>query len=55
MGLLENVQIEAEREPAGVTLVVTIEERPIIKEVDFTGNKKLSTTQIRDVLKEAQG
>ena len=54
VGLLENVQIEAEREPAGVTLVVTIEERPIIKEVDFTGNKKLSTTQIRDVLKEAK-
>ena len=54
VGLLENVQIEAEREPAGVTLVVTIEERPIIKEVDFTGNKKLTTTQIRDVLKEAK-
>jgi len=54
VGLLENVQIEAEREPNGVTLVVTIEERPIIKEVDFTGNKKLTTTQIRDVLKEAK-
>ncbi len=54
VGLLENVRIEAERDPAGVTLVVTIEERPIIKDVEFTGNKKLTTTQIRDVLKEGK-
>ncbi|MEX0878581.1 MAG: outer membrane protein assembly factor BamA [Thermoanaerobaculia bacterium] len=52
VGLLENVRIEAERAGAGVTLVVTIEERPIIKEVEFKGNKKLSTSQIKDVLKE---
>ncbi len=52
VGLLENVHIEAERESGGVTLVVTIEERPIIKEVEFTGNKKLSGSQIRDVLRE---
>jgi outer membrane protein insertion porin family len=54
VGLLENVQIEAEHEAGGVTLVVTIEERPIIKEIEFTGNKKLSSSQIRDVLKEAK-
>ena len=54
VGLLENVQIEAEREAGGVTLVVTIEERPVIKEVEFSGNKKLSSSQIRDVLKEAK-
>ena len=52
VGLLENVRIEAERAGTGVTLVVTIEERPIIKEVEFTGNKKLSTSQIKDALKE---
>ena len=38
VGLLENVQIEAEHEPSGVTLVVTIEERPIVKEVVLTGS-----------------
>ncbi len=54
VGLLENVRIEAERAARGVTLVVTIEERPIIKEVEFTGNKKLSTSQIQDALKEEQ-
>lgn len=54
VGLLENVRIEAEHSGAGVTLVVIIEERPIVKEVEFTGNKKLSTSQIRDALKEAK-
>ena len=53
VGLLENVSIEAEREGGGVTLIVTIEERPVIKDVEFTGNKKLSSSQIRDVLREA--
>ncbi|MFY9552168.1 MAG: outer membrane protein assembly factor BamA, partial [Thermoanaerobaculia bacterium] len=52
VGLLENAKIEAERGPDGVTLVVTIEERPIVKDVEIVGNKKLSTSQIKDALKE---
>ncbi len=52
VGLLENISIEAERSAAGVTLVITIEERPTIKTVEFTGNRKLSTSQIKDRLKE---
>jgi outer membrane protein insertion porin family len=54
VGLLENVSIEAERAEGGVTLVVTIEERPTVKDVDFAGNKKFSNTQIKDRLKEAK-
>jgi outer membrane protein insertion porin family len=53
-GLLENAKIEAERSPAGVTLVVTIEERPVVKAVDFVGNKKLSTSQIKDAMKDGK-
>jgi outer membrane protein insertion porin family len=52
VGLLENVSVEAEREPSGVTLVVTIEERPTITAIEFSGNKKLSTSEIKDKLKE---
>ena len=54
VGLLENLRIDAERSAAGVTLVVTIEERPIVKTVDFTGNKKISNSQIHDRLREAK-
>jgi outer membrane protein insertion porin family len=52
VGLLENLAIEAERSPAGVTLVITIEERPVVQSVEFEGNKKVSSSQIRDRLKE---
>lgn len=52
VGLLENVSIEAEHANDGVTLVVTVEERPTIKDVEYSGNKKVSTTQIKDKLKE---
>jgi outer membrane protein insertion porin family len=54
VGLLENIGIEAEHGADGITLVVTIEERPTLKEVEFTGNKKFSNTQIKDRLKEAK-
>jgi outer membrane protein insertion porin family len=52
VGLLENLSIEAERAGDGVTLIITVEERPTIKDVEFSGNKKVSTTQIKDKLKE---
>jgi outer membrane protein insertion porin family len=54
VGLLENISIDAERDPSGVTLIITIEERPTIKDVDFQGNKKFSSSQIRDKLREAK-
>ncbi len=52
VGLLDNVTIEAEHGPQGVTLVVSIEERPTITAIDFVGNKKITTSQIKDRLKE---
>lgn len=52
VGLLENVSVEAERDPAGVTLLVTIEERPTISAIEYSGNKKMSTSDIKDKLKE---
>jgi outer membrane protein assembly factor BamA len=40
VGLLENIAVEAEREPAGVTLVVTIEERPTISALDTAATRR---------------
>src|SRR5262249_38846560 len=54
VGLLEDVSVEAERTAPGVTLIVTMEEGRTVKEVDFTGNKKFSNSQIKDRLKEAK-
>ena len=52
VGLLENVTIEAERAASGVTIIVTIEERPMITSIEFKGNKKISVSQIKDRLRE---
>jgi outer membrane protein insertion porin family len=52
VGLLENATIEVESAPAGVTLLVTIEERPMVSAVDYQGNKKISVSQIKDRLRE---
>jgi outer membrane protein insertion porin family len=49
-GLFENVEIEAEHGPGGVTLVVSVEDRPTIRAVQYTGNKKISMSQIREKL-----
>jgi outer membrane protein insertion porin family len=54
VGLLENVSIEAEHGPGGVTLLITIEERPLVKDIEFSGNKKFSASQIKDKLKEVK-
>ncbi|MGH9441223.1 MAG: outer membrane protein assembly factor BamA [Thermoanaerobaculia bacterium] len=49
-GLFDDVRVEADRGPGGVTLFFTVVERPTVYSVDYTGNKKLSVQQIRDKL-----
>ncbi len=48
--LFDDVKIEADRGPGGVTLFFTVVERPTVYSVEYTGNKKLALTQIRDKL-----
>lgn len=46
--LFDEVKIEADQGPEGVTLFFTVTERPTVQSVEYTGNKKLSLTQIRE-------
>ncbi len=48
--LFDDVKVEADRGPGGVTLFFTVVERPTVYSVEYTGNKKLALTQIRDKL-----
>jgi outer membrane protein insertion porin family len=53
-GLVEELKIEAEDiAPGKVRLIVTVEERPTVTEYTFSGNKKLSTSSIKDKLDTA--
>ena len=53
-GLVEDLKIEAETvEPGKVKLIVTVRERPRVTEWAFEGNKKLSTSTIKEKLDTA--
>ena len=52
-GLFEEVRIEAEDHGDGtVTLYIVVKERPFVTTVDFEGNKKIKTTDLKDKLDE---
>ncbi len=52
-GLFEDLQIELEQTDDGEVIVfVVVEERPFVTSVEFEGNKKLKTTDIKDRLDE---
>jgi outer membrane protein insertion porin family len=52
-GLFEDVRIEIEDNGGGeVTLYVIVKERPFVTSVEFEGNKKIKTTDLKDKLDE---
>ena len=52
-GLFEDVRIEIENNGGGeVTLYVIVKERPFVTSVEFEGNKKIKTTDLKDKLDE---
>jgi outer membrane protein insertion porin family len=53
-GLFEDVTLEKETSPAGVVVVATVVERPTVSDLEFRGNKKLTTSQLKDKLKEGK-
>ncbi|KAA0252270.1 MAG: outer membrane protein assembly factor BamA [Acidobacteria bacterium] len=53
-GLFEDVSLEEEATPEGVRLVAVVVERPRVGDLEFRGNKKLTTSQLKDKLKEAK-
>ena len=53
-GSFEDLRLEKEDVPGGVRLVAIVVERPRIADLEFRGNKKLTTSQLKDKLKEAR-
>ena len=52
--LFDDVKIEADHGPGGVTLFFTVVERPTVYSVEYTGNKKVAVSQIHDKLTQAK-
>src|SRR5215813_12017635 len=45
-GFLNDLKIETENTPSGVIVTFKVEERPLVKSVEYTGNKKVSKDDI---------
>jgi outer membrane protein insertion porin family len=53
-GLVEDLKVESEEiAPGKIRLIVTVRERPKVTSFEFSGNKKLSTSSIREKLDTA--
>ena len=53
-GLFEDLRLEKEAAPGGVRVVAVVVERPRVGDLEFRGNKKLTTSQLKDKLKEGK-
>jgi outer membrane protein insertion porin family len=47
-GLVDDLQIDATPEGDGVHLTLTIQERPVLRSIDYQGLKRLSRTDVQD-------
>jgi len=55
LGFFTDVAIDAEDTEKGVEVTVIIEEKPVIKEIVFEGNKKMSEGRLKKVMKIKAG
>ncbi len=52
MGFFDDISVAAEAGPSNtVNLVYTVRERPVVSKVDFQGNERISTSDLKDVVK----
>ena len=50
LGLFQDVNAATEIAPGGVNLVFNVVEKPVVRDIEITGNKEISTDKIREVL-----
>ena len=53
-GFFSDVRVEGEQTPEGVILIYRVVERPLVSEVEFTGNKAADEEEISEVITVAQ-
>jgi outer membrane protein insertion porin family len=48
LGFFDDVQVRVENFEGGLRLTFVVSERPFVRDVDFTGNKKISTSTLQE-------
>jgi outer membrane protein insertion porin family len=54
MGYFDDIQVDAERVPSGANLILTVRERPVIGDIEFVGNERITTSDLQAVIKVKQ-
>ncbi len=54
MGFFDDIQVDAETVAGGANLIVILRERPVITEIEFVGNERITTTDLEGVVKVKQ-
>ena len=55
LGVFEDIKIEKNELPQGVSLLVIVKEFPIVNSIEISGNKKLSESKIMEVINLKKG
>ena len=55
LGYFTDVAIDVENQPEGVIVTVIVEEKPVIKEIVFKGNVKMTGRRLKKVIKSKNG
>ena len=51
MGYFDEIEISKEKKDQGISITLAFKERPVINEIIFEGNEKVSTTDLEEVIK----
>ena len=51
MGYFDDIEVQAEPDATGVVVTYVLKERPVIAELDFEGNERINTSDLKDVIK----
>jgi outer membrane protein insertion porin family len=51
MGFFNDIEVQGEPAGGGVNVIYSVQERPVISKVDFEGNERVSTSDLKDVIK----
>ncbi|MBT3755005.1 MAG: hypothetical protein HOG24_01860, partial [Candidatus Cloacimonetes bacterium] len=55
LGVFKDIRIEREELPQGLSILIFVEEFPIVDQIELSGNKKLSDKNIRDKINLKKG
>ncbi len=55
LGFFDNIEVEVEPYEDGIKIIFLVSERPVVKNINFTGNTKVKTKKLREAVELKEG